>query len=165
MTENSLQGSDAKIVAESSIHEDQTLIGDVDRIQQVLLNLVSNAGKFLPKTHGIIKLESSLVEEGDQVHLQISVIDNGPGISEEFRPKLFQPFSKHEVHKKVNPNGNGLGLNICKLICRNLGGDIKFDPSQDGTKFTFWVAAKKPKEHDFDLLLTPGREVVLQQEM
>jgi signal transduction histidine kinase len=56
--------------------------------------------------------------------LQISVFDNGPGISPADKSKLFKPFSKLAAHSHLNPNGSGLGLSICKLICQSLGGDI-----------------------------------------
>ena len=88
--------------------------------------------------------------------------DNGPGIKPGDEAKLFKPFSKLADDKNLNPNGSGLGLNICKLICRNLGGDIKLESSdEDGTKFTFWVTVKKTNEYDIDML-TPGRDIVLQ---
>lgn len=58
--ENSLSESGVQVVSNSTIHEDQIILGDVDRIQQVLLNLVSNAQKFVPKNRGMIKFESSL---------------------------------------------------------------------------------------------------------
>jgi two-component system sensor histidine kinase/response regulator len=72
----------------------KTLIGDVNRIQQVLLNLLSNARKFVPKTDGIIKIESLLTKKEYTDYIEISVFDNGPGISAEDKTKLFKPFSK-----------------------------------------------------------------------
>ena len=81
--------------------------------------------------------------------------DNGPGISSEDQRKLFKPFSKLKANKELNPNGNGLGLNICKLICKNLGGDI--DVESDGTSWTqfkFWVQVetvdKISNKHDLN---------------
>ena len=129
----------------------------------MLLNLVSNARKFVPKRHGQIKFESTLKEANEQVYLQISVEDNGPGVKPEDIPKLFKPFSKLEDTKNLNPTGSGLGLSICKLICKSLGGDIELEWSNEfGTKFTFWVQIKKPNEADADLILTPGRDLALQ---
>ena len=54
----------------------------------------------------------------------LTVGDNGPGISEQELHKLFRPFSKLKEHTNLNPNGNGLGLSICKLLCKKLGGDV-----------------------------------------
>ena len=101
--------------------------GDVDRMQQILFNLVSNAIKFVPRRKGVIKIHSRTINKGKDNFLQISVYDNGPGISREEIKKLFKPFSKLETHKEHNPNGYGLGLSICKLICTGLGGDIWVD--------------------------------------
>ena len=77
---------------------------------------------------------------------------------------MFKPFSKLGDNKNLNPSGNGLGLNICKLICKSLGGDIKVQSNPPVTKFKFWVAIQEPKECDVNDLLTPGREVVLQSD-
>ena len=53
------------------------------------------------------------------------------------------PFSKLKDTKKINPNGNGLGLNICKMLCRKLGGDITVSSRpNEWTEFTFWVNVK-----------------------
>jgi hypothetical protein len=85
--------------------------------------------------------------------LQISVIDNGPGISQQDLQKLFKPFAKLDCHADINPKGTGLGLSICRLICRSLGGDIKVS-SGFGTKFTFWVAVKIPVDYDLNFAPT-----------
>jgi len=124
------------------------LLGDADRIQQVLLNLLSNARKYVPKNNGRIMIESELQQHDESLILKISVTDNGPGISELDQQKLFKPFSKLGAYADLNPNGLGLGLSICKLICNCMGGDIVVE-SENGTKFTYWVAVKNPVEHDF----------------
>ena len=118
----------------------------------MLFNLVTNAIKFVPRNQGVIKLSSSLTEKHLENYLKISVHDNGPGIALEDQSKLFKPFSKLEAHKKLNPNGNGLGLSICKLICNGLDGDIIVD-SRVGkwTQFTFWVKVKLADNLDCDL--------------
>ena len=73
----------------------------------------------------------------------MTVANNGSGISEEDQNKLFKPFSKLKDTKKINPNGNGLGLNICKMLCRKLGGDITVSSRpNEWTEFTFWVNVK-----------------------
>ena len=64
----------------------------MDRIQQVLLNLGTNAMKFVPKSEGKIKIISKVVaapEDNEHTLLSISVTDNGPGISKEDQTKLF----------------------------------------------------------------------------
>lgn len=120
------------------------MIGDADRIQQVLQNLLSNARKFVPRKHGLITLKTGTFTKNETLFLQISVRDNGCGISKEDVKKLFKPFSKLADSQHVNPEGNGLGLNICKSICVSLGGDIKVESLQGAwTEFTFWVPVKE----------------------
>ena len=62
---------------------DYECIGDVDRIQQVLLNLTSNARKYIPKGTGEIQIQTLLLKEGGNHFIRVNVIDNGPGISVE----------------------------------------------------------------------------------
>ena len=70
-----------KIRSKFNFADEQKLLGDVDRLQQVLLNLMSNARKFVPKERGLIDIEVTLQQTEGQWNLQISVTDNGPGIS------------------------------------------------------------------------------------
>ena len=85
MFESSMRDQDVKIVTTSNFTKDQTLIGDVNRIQQVLVNLVSNACKFVPKkADGVIEVDFNINDASGAVTLlEISVTDNGPGISAE----------------------------------------------------------------------------------
>lgn len=61
--------------------DEQKLFGDKDRLQQVLLNLMSNARKYVPKERGLINIEVTCQKTEGQWNLKISVTDNGPGIS------------------------------------------------------------------------------------
>lgn len=111
-------------------------VGDIQRIQRVLVNLTSNARFFVPKVDGLIQIKTTVAEADGANFLKISVTDNGLGVSKENRKKLFSPFSKQHL----NPNSSGISLNICKLICNCLGGDITVDKELDRwSKFTFWV--------------------------
>lgn len=97
---------------------------DRGRIDQVLANLISNACKFSPRGSTVrIKLS------GDMPWALISVADEGIGISEEFRSRLFDRFSQEDgSHQK---NGTGLGLPIAKGIIEAHGGTIALDPDAD----------------------------------
>ena len=120
----------------------------MDRIQQVLLNLLANARKFVRRTAGIIRIETSYITEPEHF-LQISVGNNGKPIPREVQHNLFRPFSKLEDPLQSNPDGNGLGLSICKQICENLGGSIAIDQERGGlTKFVFKVKVRPLPECD-----------------
>ena len=79
----------------------------------MLLNLISNARRNVQKIDGIIRFESSITRNDGQVFLYISVINNGPDNDQV------------DNNDNQNPFSNGIGLNICKLICQSLGGNIE----------------------------------------
>lgn len=135
-----MQDSDVKINSQYDFDPALRLIGDAERIQQVLLNLLSNARKFVPLVKGKIDIKASIIMNAGECHLSISVTDNGPGISMQDQERLFKPFSKLEANRNLNPNGSGLGLHICSRICTNLEGNIKVESVVGSfTTFTFCV--------------------------
>lgn len=114
----------------------------------------------MPKVDGIIQIKSSISARDGKSFLQISVFDNGPGISPVDKSKLFKPFSKLAAHSHLNPNGSGLGLSICKLICQSLGGDISVHSYDNKwTEFTFWVQVREVADCDVDPLPSERRDV------
>ncbi len=113
------------------------LLGDPLRIQQVLVNLISNAVKFSDK--GAIGIQLQLLStEGDQLKIQGSVSDNGIGISPEQQQSLFQSFSQADGSITRKYGGSGLGLAICKQLCELMQGDIWLESETDvGSTFYF----------------------------
>ncbi|MCX5787656.1 MAG: PAS domain-containing sensor histidine kinase [Elusimicrobia bacterium] len=103
--------------------------GDEDRLAQVLTNLVSNAMKF-SKPGGAVTVRSEQKEGA----VRVSVVDQGSGIPEEFRHKIFGKFAQAEGHRR---GGSGLGLAISKTIIEKHGGRIAFD-SETGKGTTFY---------------------------
>jgi len=103
---------------------------DVDRLQQVLINLLDNARKFAAEDQArvIVKLYT------DQDNYRLSVEDNGEGIPENQRDQVFEKF--HQVERgnteqpRGRPRGTGLGLPICRGILIHLGGKLWVDPPQ-----------------------------------
>ncbi|WP_455672166.1 sensor histidine kinase [Phocaeicola sp.] len=103
---------------------------DSQRLQQVLINLLSNAGKFTPS--GFIRLAFRIKKE--QHELEFSVTDTGCGIPADKCERVFERFEKLNEYSQ----GTGLGLSICKLIVENLGGKIWVDKSYtEGARFVF----------------------------
>ncbi|MEZ8823162.1 ATP-binding protein [Vibrio amylolyticus] len=94
------------------------LIGDVERISQILVNLVGNAIKFT--SEGWVKLEVSW--QGNQ--LAFKVVDTGIGIEQKKQATLFDPFVQADSSSKRNFEGTGLGLAICKQLIELMDGNL-----------------------------------------
>lgn len=100
---------------------------DAARLEKVLYNLLSNAIKFTPRFGNVI-LQVNLVYDDDDVQsLEFSVQDSGVGISEDFKPRVFQPFERELSEGSSTYGGAGLGLAICRQIVKRMGGAIEFD--------------------------------------
>ncbi len=112
------------------------LVGDAPRINQILLNLCSNAVKFTSKGKIQVKISSDIVDQ-NYCDLRISVIDEGIGIAKEAIPKLFNSFSQADTSTTRKFGGTGLGLAISRLLARKMDGDItvKSKPER-GSDFT-----------------------------
>jgi two-component system nitrogen regulation sensor histidine kinase GlnL len=113
--------------------------GNIDQLVQVFLNLVKNAAEAAPAPNGEIILSTSY-QPGVRVAVQgasgriqlpliVSVQDNGPGIPEELRPHLFDPFVT------TKPKGSGLGLALVAKIVSDHGGVIEFESQRARTIF------------------------------
>ncbi|NLZ38020.1 MAG: cell wall metabolism sensor histidine kinase WalK, partial [Firmicutes bacterium] len=107
--------------------------GNRDRIQQVLINLLSNAISFTP-AGGKVKISASQEEEW----VRISVADSGVGIPPEEQEKVWQRFHKVDKSRTRKLGGTGLGLSIVKQIVEAHGGsvDLKSRPGK-GSVFSF----------------------------
>jgi len=130
-----------------SVHIDstipKTLIADDQRLAQVVANLLSNAVKFTPE-RGAIMLEARCMEEKNNYYtIQISVIDNGIGISAEQQKRLFNSFQQAESSTTRKYGGTGLGLAISKSIVEMMGGKIWVKSETDkGSTFAFSIKVK-----------------------
>lgn len=103
------------------------------RLQQVLSNLLSNAAKFAPPGSTV---EVSFTSDTDQV--QVSVHDDGPGIPEAFKTRIFQKFAQADSSDSRQLPGTGLGLAISQELMEHMGGTIGFSSSA-GQGTTFWI--------------------------
>jgi len=113
------------------------LVGDVARLQQIIINLVANGIKFTEA--GEICVRVGLTERSaENVELKIEVTDTGIGIAEDVIPRLFQPFSQGDIGNRRRYGGTGLGLAICKRLLDAMGGDISLR-STLGSGSTFVV--------------------------
>jgi len=121
----------------------QFLISDPIRLEQILINLISNAIKFTQKGEVIIspKLKES---KKDTIRLQFCVQDSGIGISKENQEKLFKDFSQVDGSTTRRFGGTGLGLVISQKLSNMLGGDIWLESSieNEGSTFCFEIECK-----------------------
>ncbi len=117
----------------------QKLVGDAQRIRQVVQNLVDNAIKF--STEGCISVEVWIPNrDNDKVQLCCRVTDQGIGIGDASQEKLFREFSQvHDTHT-TSYAGTGLGLAICSELARMMGGNLVVESKLgEGSQFTLSV--------------------------
>jgi CheY-like chemotaxis protein len=115
------------------------VIGDEDRIRQVLLNLLNNAVKFTPS--GTVSLTvAPECRPGERFQLRYTVTDTGVGIPADRLGRLFLRFSQVDTSVRREFGGTGLGLAICKQLVELMGGRIGVS-SEVGRGSSFWFVA------------------------
>ena len=114
-----------RFVLENSRAVMATINVDALRLQEIFINLLSNALKFTPEGGEITLTVECLKLEPDCVHDRLSVRDNGCGMSAEFLPKVFEPFAQERLAANAGVGGSGLGLSIVKRLVELMGGTIE----------------------------------------
>ena len=118
---------------------------DKDRMVQVMINLLSNASKFVPEGQGQVRIELRARADGYQVRVE----DNGPGVPQPYREAIFEKFRQVSGSMlKDKPQGTGLGLAICRQIVEHFGGRIWAEDAALGGAaicFTLPVALRETK--------------------
>ncbi len=144
------------------------LRGDPARLRQVLVNLVSNAIKFSDQGEVVVR---ALLEERtpEKVLVKFTVTDRGPGVSEDARKRLFQPFVQVDGSSTRKFGGTGLGLSICKRLMDLMGGRIGVDsPPEQGAVFWFTLpfepARTQPAKKSIEPQLIGSRIMVIDDE-
>ena len=122
------------------------VLGDPDRLQQVVWNLLSNAMKFTePGGTIVVKLEKA----GSLVRIIVS--DTGPGISEEFLPHVFERFRQNDASSARRHGGLGLGLALVRELVELHGGTVKAANSAETTGATFTIQLPLAATADIDV--------------
>jgi len=120
-----------RILIIKKMDETLKLETDSQQLQQVLINILFNAVEAIEKKEGEITV-ATFISGRDQMPskelINISIKDNGPGIDESFKPKLFQPFNS------TKEEGTGLGLYTCYGLMKSLGGTINIHSDKRGTE-------------------------------
>ncbi len=124
------------------------IIADMNKVNQILNNLLSNALKFTDKGGIIVKAKIDDKQAIQGIHknkkilcIKIEVKDTGKGIRNDELEKLFKPFSQIELEQTRTIEGTGLGLSICKELSEMLGGEIGVN-NQQARGTTFWFTFK-----------------------
>lgn len=137
-----------------------TLYGDHTRVQQVILNILTNSIKYTRQ--GFIDFRVSCIINGEICRLIISVEDSGIGIKQENISKLFSKFERLDLDKNITIEGTGLGLAITKKLIELMQGTIVVQSEYGkGSKFTIAIDQRiinKPKEEQIDVIGTSSNK-------
>ncbi len=103
------------------------LIGDSDRIKQILINILNNAVKFTTKGEIRFHISGTLDEAQKKIKILFEVMDTGIGIKQEDLGHLFESFERIDEKKHMHIEGTGLGLSICDHLIRQMEGQISVE--------------------------------------
>ncbi len=140
--------------------EHEAVCGDSLRIQQVFVNLMSNAVKYTPDGGNItLTIKEKPNGFSELGCYEFSIEDNGIGMMPEFQKIMFEPFSRADDHRTTKVQGTGLGMAIARNIVNLMNGDIQVESAPNkGTKITVTVYLKlqeNEKEQEKELLDLP----------
>ncbi len=140
------------ITVHCEVQADLNVLGDRDRLQQVVWNLVSNALKFTPKGGAItVRLEEV---DGD---VQIEVADTGIGIAADFLPFVFDRFRQADSSMSRRHNGLGLGMAIVRHLVELHGGTVAVESAGENLGTTFKLRLPKLTGHAPEAMAAAGR--------
>jgi len=135
------------------------VLGDSNRLRQILVNLLSNAVKFTAR--GSIKIKASVESSGaGQLVLRCVVSDTGVGISRDRLETLFAPFTQGDASTTRKYGGTGLGLSIVKRLATLMGGEVGAESAENvGSQFWFTARLDVPEAPSPERLLEETKSV------
>lgn len=163
MVRPSIQEKQHELALHTEKVEHENLSGDVVRLQQVFVNILSNAVKYTPPGG---KLELRISEKPSKVFgygcYEFIFRDNGIGMSEEFQKRIFEPFSRAEDSRVSKVEGTGLGMAITMNIIHMMNGDISVASRVgEGSKFTVTMYLKQQNIKALDTRQFEGLSVLV----
>lgn len=148
------------------------LIGDPYRLNQVLLNLISNGIKFTEK--GTVEVICKVEEDNmDGQRISFTVRDTGIGMDKEFTQRIFENFSQEDRSVARRFGGTGLGMAISKQLVSLMNGDIQVESKKgEGTRVYFWLPFRKGSEKEItpkaqaptDHRILSGKKILLAED-
>ena len=147
-----------ELAGETDYAPDMQVVGDFQRLQQIMINLVGNAIKFTESGEVIVSVNVDTDMDGETV-LMVSVSDTGIGMPEGAAERLFVPFSSIAREIGSSNQGAGLGLAISKQLIDLMGGEISLESELGrGTTIGFTVPVIRISEHDRSVI--DGRQAL-----
>ena len=155
----------------------QHILCDVTKVQQIFVNLVSNAVKYTPSGGTVtIKAKELPCDKEGFIRIQTQIIDTGIGMSKEYLPRMFDSFTRERNTTMGKVAGTGLGMPIVKKITDLMGGTIEVESELGkGTKFTVTLQYKladekyyKQKDEDHNVVdkkeVLQGKHILLAED-
>lgn len=136
--------------------------GDLQRINQILMNILSNAIKYTPE-NGLINITVEEEElDGKTGMYKFIFEDNGIGMKPEFLDKIFLPFERANDDKIANIQGTGLGMSISYRIIKMMGGDIEIESEYGkGSRFTLSIPLSYREQITDEWINTNGKSILI----
>lgn len=128
------------------------LVGDINRIRQILFNLLNNAIKFTSRGSVRVTASGAVGKDGKSA-FELSVSDTGMGLTKKDATKLFAPYVQASADVARKYGGTGLGLSICRQLARLMGGDVHLK-SKRGKGSTFTLSLDLDIGNETDVLVT-----------
>jgi two-component system, OmpR family, phosphate regulon sensor histidine kinase PhoR len=129
------------VTLENAIPSALVALADNDRMHQVISNLLDNAIKY-GRVGGTTKVEGQMLPDG---RIEISVVDDGQGVPEESRERIFERFYRVDKARSREQGGTGLGLAIVKHVVQAHGGEVRLECEPGaGSRFVFTLPALQP---------------------
>ncbi len=133
---------DVELILDIAPDLPRRLIGDCNRLKQIIINLTNNAVKFTNKGEVVLHVGFKQTAQ-DGINLEVAVQDTGIGIKKENLPKIFKSFQQVDSKRNRNIEGTGLGLTISQKIVQAMNGEITVESEYEkGSTFSFWVPQK-----------------------
>ncbi len=153
MIQPSVKAKEHQLEVRISKVEHENVIGDELRLQQVFMNIISNAIKYTPDGG---KLEIGIAEKHSKIYgygcYEFVFQDNGIGMSEEYQKTIFEPFTRAEDCRVSKIEGTGLGMTIAQNIVRMMNGDIRVESKEnEGSRFTVTLFLKLQDNEKMDV--------------
>lgn len=146
-------GEAAELICDVPLSVPTLLVGDADRIRQMLTNLVGNAVKFT--AHGEVCLSARVLEETETlVNLELQVRDTGSGVHPDRQEAIFESFTQEDGSITRKHGGTGLGLSITRQLATLMDGEVRME-SHLGEGSTFWISLTLPKQPHSPVIARP----------